>query len=111
MDKKEWSEVLREIEQLIGISEPLWAEYLRGYHRGIRVHVLGVSDDRTEEHQHLMLMARSCLNGDPHVDWYARGYRHGFEGKKPEGPSTYYSSLRIVSNAWQYYEIGRGPQE
>jgi len=40
MDKKEWSQLLRLIEQLINISEPQRAEYLRGYHRGIRVHVL-----------------------------------------------------------------------
>jgi hypothetical protein len=88
MDKKEWSQLLRLIEQLINISEPQRAEYLRGYHRGIRVHVLGVSDERTEEQQHNMLMDRSGgSSGDPYIDSYARGYRHGFEGKKPESLS------------------------
>jgi len=100
MDKKEWSQLLRTIEQLINISEPQWAEYLRGYHRGIRVHVLGVSDERTEEQQHNILMDRSGgSSGDPYFDSYARGYRHGFEGKSPESPSLTSESSKPVNIA------------
>ena len=104
MDKKECAMLLTLIERQIFISEPQRAEYLRGYHRGIVFHVLGVSDERTEEHQHRMLMDQSGSDsGDPSIDWYARGYRHGFEGKSPEGPSSLSSSfsssisLRIAS--------------
>jgi hypothetical protein len=88
MDKKECAMLLTTIERLIFISEPQRAEYLRGYHRGIVFHALGVSDERTEEHQHFMLMDESSSDsGDPSVDSYARGYRHGFKGMKPESPS------------------------
>jgi len=97
MDNKECAELLRIIDRLIDISEPQRAEYLRGYCQGIRVHVLGVSDERIKEHR--MLMNRSGSgNGDPYVDWYARGYRHGFEGKKTEGPSLSSCPLFIASN-------------
>ena len=104
MDKKEWSALLRLVAQLIEISEPQRAEYLRGYHRGIRAHVLGVPDNRTEERQHIMLMARSGSDsGAPYVDLYARGYRHGLLGKKPESSSVYSSPLPIAYNSKQYF--------
>ena len=99
MDKQECADLLSIIERLIVISEPERAEYLRGYHRGMRVHVLGVSDERTEEHQHCMLMDSSGSdNGIRYIDWYAQGYRHGFEGKAPEGPSTTSPPLRIATH-------------
>ena len=99
MDKKECADLLSIIERLIVISEPQRAEYLRGYHRGIRVHVLGVSEERTEEQQHRLLMDQSGSdNGNRYIDWYAQGYRQGFEGKSPEDPSTTSLPLRIATH-------------
>jgi len=102
MDNKECSGLLSMIDRMTDTSEPLRAEYLRGYHRGIQVHFLGVSDESIEEHR--MLMDHSGGgSGDPYIDSYTRGYRHGFEGISPENPSSLsssfssYISLRIAS--------------
>ena len=98
LDKKRFANLLKKIDRKIDKSEPLRAEYLRGYHRGLQVHFLGVSDERTEEH--CMLINHSGGgSGDPFIDSYARGYRHGFEGISPEGPSSFSSSssLKIAS--------------
>ncbi len=92
LDKKRFSKVLSRIDRKIDKSEPLRAEYLRGYHRGIQVHFLGVSDERTEEHS-LLIDHSGGGSGDPYIDSYARGYRHGFEGISPESPSPLSSSF------------------
>ena len=95
----ECANLLSMIDKLIAISEPLRAEYLRGFNRGVRVSVLGVSEETIEEHR--MVMDHSGGgSGDPFIDSYARGYRHGFEGMKPESPSTSSNpprSLQIAS--------------
>jgi len=90
------------IDRQIDTSEPQRAEYLRGYRRRIQVHFLGGPDEKAEEHR--MLIDRSGGgSGDPYIDSYARGYRHGFKGISPEGPSSLSSSfsssrsLRIAS--------------
>ena len=86
------------IDQKIITSEPLWAEYLRGYHRGIQDHFLGVSDKKTDEHS-LLIDRSGCSSGDPYIDSYSRGYRHGFEGKTPEShpllSSSFSSSIAL----------------
>lgn len=92
--------LFRMIDRKIDTSEPLRAEYLRGYQRGIEVHFLGVSDERAEEHS-LLIVHSGGGSGDPYIDSYARGYRHGFEGISPENPSSSSfsksKSLRIAS--------------
>ena len=98
MDKKECAMLLTLIERQIFISEPQRAEYLRGYHRGIVFHVLGVSDERIEEHR-LIMECSDIDSGDPYIDSFARGYRHGFEGKKPESPSLASESSRSLNIA------------
>ena len=86
MDEKECSGLLSMIDRLIDNSVPERAEYLRGYKRGMGVSVLEVSDEKIEEHQILMDHSGGG-SGDPYIDSYARGYRHGFEGTEPERPS------------------------
>lgn len=80
MDKNERKPIFTIIEPMIDTSDPLRAEYLLGYHRGIDAQVLGVSDESDE---HCMLMDHSGGSGDPYIDSYARGYRDGFEGFPP----------------------------
>ena len=100
MDKNERRSHFTIIDRMDDSSEPQWVEYLRGYHRGIEAQVFGVSDERTEEQLHNMLMDRSGgSSGDPYIDSYARGYRHGFEGKKPESPSLASESSRSLNIA------------
>lgn len=83
MDEKERKLHFRIVDSTIDDLEPLRAEYLRGYHRGIEVQVFGVPDAWIEEHR--MLIEHSTGgSGDSYIDTYARGYRHGFEGRTPE---------------------------
>lgn len=91
LNKRVCSAMLSFIDRKIDASEPLRAEYLRGYHRGIQAHFLGVSDEKAEEHS-LLIVHSGGGSGDPYIDSYARGYRHGFEGISPEGPSSSTSS-------------------
>ena len=86
MGKNECKPLFRIIDQMIDASEPLRAEYFRGYHRGIEVQVLGVPDERTDEHS-LLIDYSISGSGDAYIDSYARGYHDGFKGLKPEGPS------------------------
>jgi hypothetical protein len=60
------------IDLKIDTPEPLWAEYLRGYHRGIQVHFIGASDERAEEHSMLMDHSEGG-SGDLYIDSYVRG--------------------------------------
>ena len=93
MDKNECKPLFSIIDQVIDTSEPLRAEYFRGYRRGIDAQVLGVSDDRTDDH-YLLIDYTVLSSGDPYIDSYARGYRDGFEGMEPESPSLSSSSSR-----------------
>lgn len=95
MDMKDCKPLSSIIDRMIDTSEPLRAEYLRGYNRGIQVHFLGVSDERIEEHS-ILIDHSGGGSGDPFIDSYARGYRHGFEGISPESPSSSTSSLSIT---------------
>ncbi|MBE0606941.1 MAG: hypothetical protein IH610_11710 [Deltaproteobacteria bacterium] len=99
MDKKECAVLISKIDRIIDTLDPQRAEYLRGYHRGLRLHVLGVSDEWTEKHR--MLMGHSSgSSGNPCINSYARGYRDGFEGMTPESPflsSVFSRPLRIDS--------------
>lgn len=99
MGKEERKQHFRIVDSTIDDLEPLRAEYLRGYHRGIEVQVFGVPDEWIEEHR--MLIEYSTLgSGDSYIDTYARGYRHGLEGRTPESPplsSESSESLLIAS--------------
>jgi hypothetical protein len=86
MDMKECKPLFSIIDRMIDTSEPLRAEYFRGYHRGLDAQVLGVSDERIEEHS-LLIDYSIGGSGDPYIDSYARGYHDGFEGLAPEAPS------------------------
>ena len=86
MDTKECTGLLSMIDRLIDTSGPRRSEYLRGYQRGVQVSVLGVSDERIEEHR-LIMEYSDIDSGDPYIDSFARGYRDGFEGIAPEDPS------------------------
>jgi len=95
LEKKECPALLNIIDRMVETSKPQRAEYFRGYHRGIQVHVRGVSDERTDDHH--MLIDYSVLgSGDPYIDSYTRGYRDGFEGMTPEGPS-FSSSAPLIA--------------
>jgi hypothetical protein len=86
MDEKAYKPIFSIIDQLIDSSDPLRAEYFRGYSRGIDAQVFGVSDELIEEHR--MLIDYSIGgSGDSYIDPYARGYHDGFEGLTPESPS------------------------
>ena len=96
MDKKVSKPIFIIIDQLIDSSNPLRAEYLRGYHRGIEAQVYGVSDELLEEHRILIDYSMGG-SGDSYIDSYARGYHDGFEGKTPESPPLVSKSLNIAS--------------
>ena len=100
MDKNDRKPHFSIIDSLIDSSDPLWAEYIRGYHRGIVTLVFGISDEGIEEHR--MLLDYSIGgSGDSYIDSYARGYHDGYDGKTPEGhPLSPESSksLDIASN-------------
>ncbi len=98
MDKKECRPIFSIIEKLIDSAHPLRAEYLRGYHRGIEAQVYGVSDELIEEHR-ILLDYSTGGSGDSYIDSYARGYRHGIEGMKPDGPSLNSESSRSLNIA------------
>jgi len=87
MDKNERRSHFTIIDRMDDPSEPKWVEYLRGYHRGIEAQVYGVSDEWIEEHR-ILLDYSIGGSGDSYIDSYARGYRHGFEGMRPESPSS-----------------------
>lgn len=95
LDKKECAALLTIIDRIVETSKPQRAEYFRGYHQGIQVHARGVSEERADDHH--MLIDYSVLgSGDPYIDSYTRGYRDGFEGMAPEGPSLASSSSLIA---------------
>ena len=98
MDKNERKPHFSIIDPLIDSSESLWVEYLRGYHRGIEAQVFGVSDEWIGEHR-ILIGYSIGGSGDSYVVSYARGYRHGFEGKTPESPPLYSESSKSLNIA------------
>jgi hypothetical protein len=83
MDQNERKSHFSIIDRMIDSSDPLRAEYLRGYLLGIDVQAFGISEGWIEEHRILIGYSLGG-SGDSYIDSYARGYRHGFEGKTPE---------------------------
>ena len=96
MDKKECKPHFSIIDKLIESADPLRAEYLRGYHRGLEVQVFGVSDEWIGDH-HMLIDYSVSGSGDSYIDSYARGYHDGYEGMAPESPSLPSRPLNIAS--------------
>jgi len=95
LDKNDCKPLFSIIDQMTDTSDRLRAEYFLGYQRGLEVLFLGVSDERIEEH-FLLIDHSGGSSGDPYIDSYARGYRDGFEGMKPECPSLSSESSRSL---------------
>jgi hypothetical protein len=79
LDQKEYEARLVAIEQMV---ETL----VRGYRRGNHFQILGGLEETAQE------LNRLCNgsdgdSGDQYLDAYARGYRDGCRGTKPEGIS------------------------
>ena len=99
MNKKVCAALIDKIDRMIDTSDPPRAEYLRGYQRGLLLHILGVSDEWTEKHSFLMDHSGGG-SGTLCINSYARGYRDGFEGMTPESPflsSVFSRPLRLPS--------------
>jgi hypothetical protein len=70
------------IDKMIESSEPRRSEYFRGYRRGIQLHQLGAVKEAIQEYYRLH--QSHADSGGNHHDAYARGYRDGCKGLKPD---------------------------
>jgi hypothetical protein len=86
MDWRKYDALLRIIDHMIEISEPRRAAYFRGYGRGIQFRVLGILEETVQDHNRLYNVPGSD-SGDPYLEAFARGYRDGCRGLKPEATS------------------------
>lgn len=80
---KKYDDLLDFIDEKIDTSEPRRAEYFRGYLRGIHFHVHGSLEETTQKHARFF-NGPDVDSGDPYLDAFARGYRDGCKGRKPE---------------------------
>lgn len=83
MVREKYDALLDLIDERIETSEPRRAEYFRGYLRGIHFHVHGGLEETTQKRYRL----HNGPDGDsvnPYIDAFARGYRDGCKGLKPE---------------------------
>ena len=78
-----------ELEKLILLADrmimscvPRKAEYGRGYQSGIKFHFYNPQSTTPPDHYQIAEIARK--NGSRDVHAYARGYRDGCKGLKPE---------------------------
>jgi len=85
MTSTEFENLLHRADQKIENCEPKIAEYWRGYRSGIRFYFQDVLPESLPDHYTLMY-ATTRRNGATyvHVDAYARGFRDGCKGVKPE---------------------------
>ena len=81
MEQQEFEVLLNLIDQMISTSEPIGAEYYRGYRKGILLYQLGTIEESVKEH--FRLHESHADNGDNYLNSYARGYRDGCKGLKP----------------------------
>jgi len=72
-----------QIDELIETSDPLRAEYFRGFRQGIHLHLFGPSEKTNNEHSEILDFLDWSL-GDPYRNAFARGYRDGCNGTTPE---------------------------
>ena len=84
LDRKDYDKLLNLVDQMINTSEPRRAEYYRGYRSGIQAIVHGTQEESVQAHFSLLHDASDGDHADPYLEAYARGYRDGCRGMKPE---------------------------
>jgi hypothetical protein len=97
MDKNNRKPHFSIIDRRIDSSDPPRDEYLRGYLRGTDAQAFGISEEWIEDHR-ILIGYSIGGSGDTYIDSYARGYRHGFEGKTPESPPLSSESSKSLTN-------------
>ena len=85
MTSTEFENLLHRADQKIESCEPEIVEYWRGYRSGIRVHFQNALRESLPDQYTLMFAATRRDGGTyVYVDAYARGFRDGCRGLKPE---------------------------
>lgn len=82
MTYMEYEKLLLMADRLTSICNPRKAEYWKGYRSGIEAHFQNGQQESLPDHYSIMEVARSNRSCDVHA--YARGYRDGCKGLKPE---------------------------
>jgi hypothetical protein len=82
MTYAEFENLLLRADRLTAICNPKKAEYWRGYRSGIEFHFQNGQQESLPDHYSIIETARR--NGSHDVHAYARGYRDGCKGLKPE---------------------------
>ena len=85
MTYAEFENLLLLADRMIASCAPKKAEYARGYHGGIKFHFYNAQNAQPgslPDHYAIAEIARR--NGSRDVHAYARGYRDGCKGLKPE---------------------------
>jgi hypothetical protein len=82
MTYAEFENLLLRADRLTAICNPKKAEYWRGYRSGIEFHFQNGRQESLPDHYSIIETARR--NGSHDVHAYARGYRDGCKGLKPE---------------------------
>lgn len=82
MTYAEFQKLLLLADRMVASCAPRKAEYGRGYLEGIQIHFNNGQQGSLPDHYSIAAIARR--NGCRNVHAYARGYRDGFMGLKPE---------------------------
>jgi len=82
MTYKEFENLILRADHLTAICAPWKAEYWRGYRSGIEFYFQNAQQGSPPDHYSIADIARR--NGSRDVHAYARGYRDGCKGVKPE---------------------------
>jgi hypothetical protein len=82
MTYAEFESLLLRADRLASICNPRKAEYWRGYRSGIEFHFQNGQQESLPDHYSIVETARR--NGSHDVHAYARGYRDGCKGLKPD---------------------------
>jgi hypothetical protein len=86
MTYADFQKLLLLADRMIASSAPRKAEYGRGYHLGIQIHFNNARPGSLPDHYSIAEIARQ--NGCRNVHAFARGYRDGCMGLKPEYPGN-----------------------
>jgi len=78
----EFRKLLLLADSMVASCAPKKAEYGRGYLMGIQIHFNNAQPGSLPDHYSIAQIARS--NGCRNVHAFARGYRDGYLGQKPE---------------------------
>jgi len=82
MTYMEFESLLLRAERLTAHCSPRKAEYWKGYRSGIEFHFQNGQHGSLPDHHSIVEVARRNRSND--VQAYARGYRDGCKGLKPE---------------------------